>query len=448
VIVCSDVSEYEWLTAGEAAAHLADLAVSDAPLHAALERLRGRLSPAKAHLLLEQVELRRRAEAKFNAAGRMFFTRVGLEQATDQWIARYKAARFDAVRAASPATPHVADLCCGIGGDLLALAEGGAVVGVDCNAAAAHFAKANCSVVDAGCADRATVIVGNVDAFDFDGIAAWHIDPDRRPAGRRTTSLQSCQPSLNTIERLVARVPNAAMKLAPATAVPPEWNRHCELEWISRGGECRQLVAWHGALAGAPGRRRATILPGSAAKRLLYDFDTTSHTIEGLPDQPVPIANGVGDFVFDIDPAVRAAHLQGALAAEIQLAALAPGSSYFTGDMPIVDPAISCFKIEDIMPLRVRLIAQHLRERAIGRLEIKKRGVDIDPESLRRELKLRGDNDATLLITFVGGRPTAILAHRVSAAPTRPIEPLLESNPSPPDDARCNHSDMTGQKTE
>jgi hypothetical protein len=60
------------------------------------------------------------------------------------------------------------------------------------------------------------------------------------------------------------------------------------------------------------------------------------------------------------------------------------------------------------------LIARHLRERAIGQLEIKKRGVDIEPEKLRREFKLRGENAATLLITRSDGRNIAILARRIT----------------------------------
>ena len=40
-------------------------------------------------------------------------------------------------------------------------------------------------------------------------------------------------------------------------------------------------------------------------------------------------------------------------------------------------------------------------------------GVDIDPERLRRSLKLRGDNAATLLITPVAGRAAAIVAQRI-----------------------------------
>jgi hypothetical protein len=434
--VCNDIAEYQWLTGSEAAAYLAELAATETPLHTALERLRRHLSPAKAHLLLEQVELRRRAQEKFTAADRMFFTRVGLEQATDEWVACYKAACFAESRARSSSTPAIADLCCGIGGDLIALTEHGVVIGVDRDPVAAHFAEVNASRL--GAAHRVTIVRHSVEEFELGDFAAWHIDPDRRAGGRRTTSLKSCQPGLETIERMLARVPHAAVKLAPAATVPREWADRCELEWISRNGECRQLVAWHGDLARSPGFRRATILTTSAANRSPGPFAQRGparsgepRIIIGRPDQHAPSCDKLGDFVFDIDPAVRAAHLQGALAAELNLSALAEAPSYFTGNSPIIDAAVSCFKIEHVLPLRVKAIAEHLRDGEIGRLEIKKRGVDIDPDKLRRDLKLRGNNAATLLIGNIAGRPSAVVAQRNSATPTRPMEPLLESNPSP-----------------
>ncbi|NBQ93500.1 MAG: SAM-dependent methyltransferase, partial [Micrococcales bacterium] len=39
--------------------------------------------------------------------------------------------------------------------------------------------------------------------------------------------------------------------------------------------------------------------------------------------------------------------------------------------------------------------------RNIGPLEIKKRGTDVTPEQLRKELNLKGKNPATLIITRV-----------------------------------------------
>ena len=136
--------------------------------------LRRELSPERTHLVLEQVELRRRARAKFAAAEKMFFTAVGFEQATDEFVARYKAGRFAAGGA-------VADLCCGIGGDLLALAARGPACGVDRDPVVTLLAAANVlavvpqSVVSFSAAD--------VETFDVRECAAWHIDPDRRPEG-------------------------------------------------------------------------------------------------------------------------------------------------------------------------------------------------------------------------------------------------------------------------
>jgi hypothetical protein len=189
--------------------------------------------------------------------------------------------------------------------------------------------------------------------------------------------------------------------------VPSDWEARCELEWISRGSECRQLVAWHGELAQAPGQRRATVVTST-------EFATPNAcSFVGEPNVAVPVAEQPDDFIFDVDPAVRAAKLKGALAAKHKLTALGSGPTYFSGPSAITDAMLSCFHVEETLPMRVQSLASYLRERGIGRLEIKKRGVDIEPETLRRELKLRGDNERALLITPIAGRPTAVLACRV-----------------------------------
>src|SRR3954467_7289986 len=127
---CSDIADYEWLTGNEAGAVLAELAVDNIPLHTAISRLRGRFTTSQTHLLLEQTDLRRRATAKFTQAHQMFFTRIGLEQATDEWVATYKASRFTPQRAAGFTPAVLADLCTGIGGDLKALAATAPAIGI------------------------------------------------------------------------------------------------------------------------------------------------------------------------------------------------------------------------------------------------------------------------------------------------------------------------------
>jgi hypothetical protein len=42
-------------------------------------------------------------------------------------------------------------------------------------------------------------------------------------------------------------------------------------------------------------------------------------------------------------------------------------------------------------------------------VEIKKRGSALDVEQLRRDLRLSGDNAATVVLTRVGGRPIVLL---------------------------------------
>jgi hypothetical protein len=386
----SELADIEWLTGSEAGAILAELAEDAGPIHTVADRLRKALSPARSHLVLEQVELRRRAAAKFTHAQQIFFTRTGLEQATDEWVARYKAERFGKYG-------RVADLCCGIGGDLMALSRCVNVSGIDRDPVCAHFARVN---------SGSSVRVIDVGETNFDAVDAWHIDPDRRATGRRTTSPEHFEPNLATVAQMLSHQAHAAVKLAPATKPPAEWIEHCELEWISRDGECKQLVAWHGDLATSRGQRRATILSSIAGKPI--------RTIIGLPNQQPRLVTRPDRYVYDVDPAVIAARLNGAIAAQQGLSALGTGPTYLTGAQRRNDGALACFEVMEVIPMRARTLAQYLQSRSIGQLEIKTRGVDIDPEKLRRDLKLRGANHATLLITPVAGRPTAIVARRVT----------------------------------
>jgi hypothetical protein len=395
---CAALADYEWLVGGEAAEILNDVRQRREPLLAAASRLRSQISASRVHLVLEQAELRERAAAKFARADRMFFTPKWLEQATDGWIADYKAQRF-------AGRGPIADLCCGIGGDLLAFAAEVSTVGVDRDPAAACLAAANAkAVLPAEAAARTSLQSAGVEDFDTSGYAAWHLDPDRRPVGKRTSSLECSSPSLDIVERLLVAVPNAAIKLAPAADVPESWAERCELEWISRDRQCRQLVAWLGELAQVPSHRRATFLNGDGTSR---------GTIVGQPNIPVPIAQQLGRFLYEPDAAVLAAHLTGVMAAQHDFERVSPGIAYLTGDKAVDDPAMTCFEIEDQLPLEKRRLARYLRERGIGTLEIKKRGVDLEPDKLRRELKIRGDRAATLVLSPHGGKQVAILVRRI-----------------------------------
>ena len=393
------LDDYRWLTSPAAAESLALAAELSGELTARAARLRRHLSLERASLVLSQIELRRRARDKFSAAPRMFFTAVGLEQASDEIVAAYKAARLAPDK-------RVLDLCSGIGGDLAALARASQTQGLDRDPISSIIACANARLLVDESRQPHVHLCDAADA-DLSAFDAWHIDPDRRPRGRRTTRVELHDPPAEVLDRLLAQNPHAAIKLAPAAVWPEHWTERAEMEWISRARQCRQLVAWFGSPARHSGKRRATML-GPDGKPL--------STLVGQPDQNVPVAPCIERYLYEPDAAVLAAKLDAPLAASHNLSAVSAGIAYWTSPRAIHEPMLAGFRIEEILPLDLKRLKAVLQARSIGNLEIKVRGVDQDPAELRRRLRVQGDRQATLLVTRIAKRVTAILAQRLEPA--------------------------------
>ena len=398
------LTDFQWLLSPEAAPWLELAANELEPSVGAIARLRKELSAERVHLVLQQAALRHRARDKFAAAERMFFSPLGLEQATDEVIARHKAQRF-AERLGSGRGP-VADLCCGIGGDLMALAGAGR--------------RSALIAIQLQCCWRKRIWL----LVDCRTVRCkppnWQRSPSpNSPPGtsiptagpRGIERHESCctirhQPRSNVFS---PNVLTAAVKLAPAAMLPDGWELRAELEWISSRRECRQLVAWFGDLAAdRAGTRRATVLSRTNEPR----------SFVGQSDIPVPVAANIGCYVFEPDAAVLAAGLCGALAAECGLEAVTAQAAYLTGEAAatvLQDAALSCFEVLEVMPLRIKALRQWLRDRGFGRVEVKKRGVDVDPQRLAAELHGSGEDRATLLIFRKREKTTTIIARRCPA---------------------------------
>jgi hypothetical protein len=175
-----------------------------------------------------------------------------------------------------------------------------------------------------------------------------------------------------------------------------------EAQWIGVDGSTIELVLWSGPLARPGVGRAALVVRGGQAHELTAAADTA--------DEPV---RELGAFVHEPEGAVIRARLIGDVARSLEAGMLAPGIAYLTGDAPLTSPFVSTFRVRETLPADVKGLSKALRERGIGRLEIKKRGVDVDPAKLRTSLKLRGDGEATLIMTRVDGTRLAILADRV-----------------------------------
>lgn len=352
-------------------------------------RLRRTAEPAHVALALTQAELRSRAVAKFgDLASRMYFTRDGYEQATRLRVAEHRAARL---LAASTAT--LIDLGCGIGGDLIAAARAGLVVaGVDLDPLRVEIARANLAAL--GLPGAVTVAdATTVDASPFD---VAYADPARRTARGRTFDVGDWTPPWPFVETLLAR--DACVKVAPG--IPHDLvPAGVEAEWISDQGEVKEAALWSGRLATTS--RRATVI-GQTGLATLTDEDLP--TLEaGAP------VRAAGEFLYEPDGAVIRAGLVAAVATGVHGGLLDEHIAYVTSDESFRTPFARGYRVLEELPYREKQLRAALRERGIGRLTIKKRGVDVVPEQLRKRLTLQGDEEATLVLTRVAGTGTALL---------------------------------------
>ncbi|MGC4894003.1 THUMP-like domain-containing protein [Micromonospora sp. DT31] len=389
---------------GSAALAAADRVAGGDPLTAAAALRSAGIPGGLAAAALTQAELRRRAVGKFGAeAAGMFLTRAGLEQATRRAVADRRAARL---RAAGVRT--LADLGCGLGADALAAARAGIRVhAVEADPLTAAMAAANAEA--AGLAGSVTVECGDATAFDVRGVDAAFCDPARRRAGtgRRVFDPNAYSPPWDFVTGLADRVPRTVVKVAPGLdhALIPAG---AEAEWVSVDGDLVEAALWCGDLAGVP--RRATLLRekegplvnASGSKRV------PSYHLTGTGAAEAEVGP-VRRFLYDPDPAVVRAHLVAELAADLDATLADPSIAYLYADEARPTPFARCLEITDVLPFSLKRLRALLRERRVGRLEIRKRGSALEPEKLRRDLRLAGDAPASLVLTRVAGAPTVLV---------------------------------------
>ena len=357
-------------------------------------------SPGLVATVLTQARLRARAQAKFGEfASRMLLTDAGLEQATRLPVAALHAQRFR-----DAGVRRVGDLGCGIGGDAMALAALDLeVLAVDADDVTAILASFNLAPFPNASVEHARA--EDVDTSRVDGL---FLDPARRTGGHRgTTRLtdpEAYSPSLDfALER--ARDLPTGVKLGPGfdrSLIPTD----AEAQWISVDGQLVEMGLWFGALARSGIRRSALVVSAAGAFELVGETDSADVDLRPL-----------GEYVYEPDGSVIRARLIGDLARELGAGMVSGGIAWLTTDSAVRTPFAQGFRVTETLPFDEGKVKKLLRDRGIGVLEIKKRGIDLDPAVLRKRLSLRGNASATLILTRVAGRHTAMLAERLPEKP-------------------------------
>ncbi len=387
------LDDVEYLRGDEGRAALAEIAAR--PLTDRIADVAAARAVAGEHAaaVLETAVLRGKAAAKLADADDWLFTDPALQQATATPVAKHRAQRI--------AGRDVHDVTCSIGADLAVVSRvARRCVGSDLDPVRLAMARHNCGpaplLLQADAlhpTTRGTAIVA---------------DPARRDdTGRRKWRPADLMPRLDLLAEVYAGR-DLAVKCSPGLDFAAvDWAD--EVELVSLDGTVREACLWTRDLATPGVRRRASALFKGT------QHDGTQWTITDAEPDDAPVLP-IGAWIVDPDGAVVRAGLVRHYAARHGLGQLDPHIAYLTGDEP--PPGIRAFRVLEHGKYSEKRLRALLRARSVGALEILVRGLDVDPNTLRKRLKLAGEVSATVVLTRVGDTPTAILCEAVRTVGT------------------------------
>lgn len=354
--------------------------------------------PQVVRAVIAQTELRFKARVKFGPfADSLIFTPAGLEQATRLTIAGLHARRYT-----NAGSTHVADLGCGIGTDSIALASAGLkVTAVEMDETTAAATTLNLMPFE-----NATVVHGGAEETDLTGIDGVWLDPARRTdvkgSTRRLFDPEAFSPPLSFVEKLVDNGLDVGVKLGPGLpheAIPDS----AEAVWISDHGSVIEACLWFGKLKRPEVTRAALVIDKDGAHELVSSASAKN-------DALAPVGE-LEAHIYEPDGAVIRSHLISTLLEQTGGHLLDEHIAYFTHAEKISTPFARGYKVLATHDYNVKKLRSWVKSNAIGTLDIKKRGVDVTPEELRRIL-LAGSpksakNKATLILARLGDKRVA-----------------------------------------
>jgi hypothetical protein len=341
-----------------------------------------------ARAALETAILRREARVKFPQAEVMYFTREALEQASSWLVAEYRSNRYMGF-------DHILDLGCSIGGDTLPFSQVAKTTGIDNDPLRLAMARENARALGLD----ADFLQADLTDYALPSASAAFFDPARRHDHHRAFSVEDYTPPLSIIKKWLPDIPALGVKISPGVDLDEIEGYDCEVEFISVNRALKEAVLWFGPLKSA--HRRATLLPGP-------------HTLiaDDIPQLPLSLPRA---YLYEPDPAILRAGLVTVVGEQLDATQLDPQIAYLTGDTHIDTPFARVWAVEDWMPFQLKRLRAYLRDRKVGRLTVKKRGSPLVPEELIHDLRLAGEEEKTIFLTQLEGKPIVIVADDIGS---------------------------------
>lgn len=350
--------------------------------------LRKRWSGAEAIWLLQQLEWfwdALRLEA-FAQPERLLYEGQALQMGS-----RWPLARRRAELLAQRFPPGLlVEVGAGIGGDTLELARVRPLRACERDERRLECLRHNLDVC--GLSDRVELIHG--DGLEhLHGAHSLYADPARREAGTRQWRAFDPDPQL-----LWSRPLPVCLKLAPGLdedTLPPG----ADLDYVSHQGVCKEAVLWS--------------YPGQSAQVHAWQYVGPGWRTCPRSAPPEVGELRIGDWLHEPDPAaIRAQAWLPAAGVRIDesLALLATPAG-------VECPWTAAFEVLEIADADLKNLKRLQTRYDFHPLELKKRGFDVEPETLRKKLP-RGQRGGpgTIYLTRVAGRHRAVVCRRVPPA--------------------------------
>jgi hypothetical protein len=280
---------------------------------------------------------------------------------------------------------------------------------IDLNVVAVELDEvtAACATYNLAPFENAEVLNADVTELDLTRFESAFFDPARRELGSgkeraaRKFDPSSFSPNFDWVVEQ-ARLRPTGIKVGPGhphEAIPED----AEAQWVSVNGDLVELGLWFGSLA----------RPGVARSALLLRDGVRHELVSASSNPPHAPLRELGEYLYEPDNALVRSHLISVIAEQEDLGLIAPEIAYLTGGRELASPWLRGFKVVESMAFDRKKLKSRLHEMKVGVLEIKKRGSDVVPETLRKELQLKGERAATLIVTRVGDSHRAIICEAI-----------------------------------
>lgn len=375
-----------WLQSTEAHALLGQI---DPNQHlVSMSFLRKHVDAAHAAALYELAWVRQRATTKFSDGNHLWFTREALEQASHERVSHARTMHLHHAH-------HIADICCGCGGDAMALATIAPTIAIDSDDTRIAFARAN--LAQRGL--HATCIVTDATTYAIpDTVDLVFFDPGRRQHGKRVFDADDYLPPLSLATQWRKPGRTIVIKCAPGidyTQLP--FTQPYAVDCVSLSGDMRETLIILDAAY--PWQRQATVIRDGGIHRLHNQPDYT-HAPISTPQR----------YIYEPDSAVIRAGLVTHLATTLHMQMIDPQIAYLTSDIVVDTPFARGWQVIDALPFNERHVRQRLRQLGAGAITVKKRGSPVDSDALARRLSQPDGVPIVVFLTRVSGQHTAIIA--------------------------------------